>query len=246
MNYLITKKQFVFDMVDEIVNVARAVHYEISYLNHVSKSDVISESSFKYPAVEWLERKGNGEFVLFEKAHPVFLSRKYDIRWGRESSPSYLEMKYVKKDTAGKTEQQRYFNDLLRLAHILLFNQKARAFFLACGEIENWTPCFQYLGMKAPIGNVPVVPYREGGKAEAKAVEGVYSQWFSFDSSDSCRTIDSDQYKDFYTAFMEEYKFRNKSLNHLDRIEFKTSLEWISEINSLYSPCVTAAWEITL
>ena len=233
-------------MVDEIVNVARAVHYEISYLNHVSKSDVISESSFKYPAVEWLERKGNGEIVLFEKAHPVFLSRKYDIRWGTESSPCYMEMKYVKKDTASKTEQQRYFNDLMRLAHIQLLNQDARVFFLACGEIENWTPCFQYLGLKAPAGDVPLEPYQEGGKTETKEVEGVYSQWFSFDSSDSSRTIDTDQNKDFYTAFREEYKFRDKSLNHLDRIEFKTSLKWISEINSMLSPCVTAAWEIAI
>lgn len=246
MNSHITKKRLILDMIDEIVNVARAVHYEISYLNHVSKSDVISESSFKYPAVEWLERKGDEEKVFFEKAHPVFLSRKYDIRWGKEPSPCYLEMKYVKADTAGKTEQQRYFNDLLRLAHILLHNRKARVFFLACGEIENWNPCFQYLGVKVPTGDVPSVPYQGGQTKDAKKVDGVYSQWLSFDSSDPIRPVDSNQYNDFYTTFKNEYQFRVKESHHPEKMEFKTNLKWISEINSMLSPCVTAAWEILI
>lgn len=233
-------------MIEEIVEVARAVQYEMSYLNHVSKSDVLSESSFKYPAVEWLERKGGKEKVFFEKAHLLFKYRKTDISWKDGNIQNVIEMKYVKADTADKTEQQRYFNDLLRLAHIIIEDSHANAYFLACGQTEYWKPCFQNFGMEAPTGVVPIISYDDEKKREKTTVNGVYSQWFSFDNSDPTRVIDTNSFSEFYGQFVSDYKFKMSTKNHPDRMVIKTELLWISEVDSMQNPCATAVWRITL
>lgn len=228
---------------EEIVDVARAVHYEMSYLSHVSKSDVVSESSFKYPAVEWLERKGGKDKVYFEKAHPVFYRRKTDISWFEDKKANYIELKFVKKETAGESEQQRYFDDLLRLCHIKMLNPHSNVYFIACGQTTNWKQCFQNLGIEAPAEAVPIVPYTEKAKTEVKT-NGAYSKWFSFDGSDIGKDIDTKEFQKNYDTFTENYKFREES-KHPDGLVLRTTLLWISE-ESMFSSCSTAVWKVDL
>lgn len=233
-------------MVGEIIEVARAVQFEMSYLTHVSKSDVLSESSFKYPAVEWLERKGGKEKVFFETAHPIFSRKRTDISWEDGSYSNFIEMKYVKKETAAPSEQQRYFNDLLRLAYIVMTIPQSKAYFLACGQAENWKPCFQNLGIAPPTGKVPVVPRVDGEGNTKMSVNGIYSKWFSFEGSDPTKIINTNEYLEFYSHFVKNYNFREGVTVHFDHIVIKTTLQWISEIDSLLSPCATAVWKISV
>ena len=233
-------------MADDVLNVARAVHYEMSFLNHVSKSEVLSESAFKYPAVEWLERKGGKNEVLFEKGHPVFYKRRTDISWLEDKVWSYIEMKFVKGDTAGETEQQRYFDDLLRLIHILMRNAYALCYFLACGKTDNWMDCFQNLGIKSPKGKVPNQTYQDVNEKREKIVDGNYAKWFSFNSSDSVREIDTKNFPTLYDSFCNRYKFKDATEKHPERIVLFTKLHWISEVKGFQSPCSTALWQVEL
>lgn len=233
-------------MIDDIVNISRAVHYEMSYLNHVSKSKVLSESSFKYPAVEWLERQESKGEILFEQRHPVFYRRKTDISWWEDDAFFCVEMKYVKEATAGEAEQQRYFDDLLRLTHILLNTPSAHVCFLACGQAVNWMQCFQNLGAEAPLGNMPAEPYVDDKQKKIVKVHGIYSHWFSFDGDNPTKEVSTTENQDKYKTFVCNYKFREDGRQHPEGVQFRTTLRWISEVYSMLSPCATAAWEVSL
>lgn len=229
----------------DIVGMARAVHYDTSYLYHVSKNDVLSESSFKYPALEWLERQCENVKVGFEKSHPLFSRRRVDIKWELSKVNYFLEMKYAKKETADKSEQQRFFNDIFRLASIAKNMPESQCYFLVSGNSINWMQCFQNIEATLP-SNSQIKQYpTEKRNVSVKTVvsSGIYSEWLSFDMENTERTIRT--YKnDFYKSFKKDYSFRDKSMKHARSLTVGTRLLWISEQESLENSCMTAVWKV--
>lgn len=232
-----------------VINMARAVHYQLSYINTVSRTDVLAESYFKLPAIDYIERHPNlGYNVFLEYPHPVFKYRRIDISWGKgkaEAPSSFMEMKFVKAETAGISEQQRFYNDLARLAAILAIRDKTHCFFLASGLKLNWEECF--INTYKPDQTTTETRTTKSGKKKKnnRKVKSIYQKWFSFDSKNPGKIISIKKNNCWNKAFLDEYETReetNKCI--LNRI--KTRLLWISEAdsNSLQDNTMTAIWEI--
>ena len=229
----------------DIVGIARAVHYDTSYLYHVSKNDVLSESSFKYPALEWLERQCENVKVGFEESHPLFSRRRVDIKWELNNVNCFLEMKYAKKETADKSEQQRFFNDIFRLASIAKNMTGSQCYFLVSGNSINWMQCFQNLEAISS-GDYQIKQYPTEKQIDSDKTivsSGIYSEWLSFDMANPERTIRS--YKNgFYKSFKKDYSFKDKSIKHENKITVGTKLLWISKQDLLENSCMTAVWMV--
>lgn len=57
-----------------IQQLASAIHHRLSYVSLCTNSNLLAESSVRYPFVEFLERK-YGATVQLEKQHDVFSNR---------------------------------------------------------------------------------------------------------------------------------------------------------------------------
>ena len=64
-----------------IDGVAKAIHHNLSYLQTVAITDLLAESCFRNPAIEYLERKAGIPFISMEHRHPVFKSKRIDLAW---------------------------------------------------------------------------------------------------------------------------------------------------------------------
>ena len=56
----------------ELKLMADIILHNLSYLNGVSRTSVISESAIKYPLIEYAERRLNVAKVLLEYSHPIY------------------------------------------------------------------------------------------------------------------------------------------------------------------------------
>lgn len=102
------------------VRATYCLHYWLCYVAKASDNDkLIAESALKYPFVESLERH-NAKNVKLEDCHPLFKKRRIDVSFDKEEKESsngkvYVEFKFVREDAKSTNEQQRYFNDIVRL-----------------------------------------------------------------------------------------------------------------------------------
>ena len=147
---------------EQLQGIVDALHYWLSYINIVAKSDVLLESSIRYALCEYIERQMQVECVLEVKS-PCFNRRSIDFVWNRgrrgnedklkhkkenaiivDSKDCYiLECKYARDATNSENERQRIFNDLCRLYKVKKEYPKAHALFLMAGESEQFNNKFQ-------------------------------------------------------------------------------------------------------
>lgn len=246
---------------DIIVGVARAIHHNMSYLQTVSVTDVMAESCFRNPAIEFLERRHNSEeFKIFlEQVHPVFKSKRIDLAWGKGIDKkdkivmptTFLEMKYVKEETADGSEIQRYFNDLTRLA-ILCSNFDANSnkdyncYFLASGNWLYWNTCFKQFSDKNKKDFIS--PVKVNAERKSDLISSDYSNWLSFNLMDYERIIHTSDYKSpYFDEFCEHYVLRSSDAkpDPNQNFSFRTQLLWLSESEpELTNATVTGLWKI--
>lgn len=164
-----------FQFTDEVTVMtllATSVHHWLSYVDKVSRTNLLLESSLRYAISEFVERKMH-ETCLLEQKHPHFPSRPIDFMWSIQKldlcldesnnlkvlcedgtqneaidkilEDGYvLECKYASAATNGAHERQRIFNDLCRLYYVLEHYPNAHAMFMMAGEISDFESHFQY------------------------------------------------------------------------------------------------------
>lgn len=225
--------------------ISRIVHYRSSSLVDISNTEnILSESFFKYPIIEYLERNLCSRIDL-EKKHPNFKYRRIDIFWEKDSIKNYMELKCVKTRTPD--ELQRYFNDLLRLYYIFKSSkgEKINCYFLASGKSDDWNFCFKNYRIDISE-SYKQKEYSSDNKEETKESENaIYSNWFSFDIEEPEKIITKNNTESFYKEFKDEYKFSQENISFENDFKFKTRLLWINE-NSFRDPCSTAMWKIEI
>lgn len=148
---------------------AESVHHWLSYVAHVSRADLLLESSLRFSIGEFIERKWREECLL-ERPHPHFPSRPVDFIWSVDSlkiiytedgpkvltpegekdavneiykSGYVMECKYVSPQTNGMRDKQRIFNDLCRLYYVLGTYPKAHTVFMMAGDTIDFVKHFQ-------------------------------------------------------------------------------------------------------
>lgn len=112
----------------EFDGIAEIIYYWLNYHNTVSKSNVLIESSIRYPLTEYLERRLGTE-VYLEEPHPIFSGLHYDFKYKCGNIQRNIELKYLHDYSNRSAEFKRYFDDLVRLAVLKGINC-----FVLCGE----------------------------------------------------------------------------------------------------------------
>ncbi len=231
---------------------ATAIMWWLSYTSAVGRNYVLSESSIKYPASEYLERLNIDEIVL-EYSHPKLSRKRFDLFFSKNSKEkAVFEFKYIKNgSTRTQDEKQRIFNDLMRL--YLFLDAEHKAYFLICGNQSDFIKDFQKI--KSNQTNY-IEPKFKNLLPDTIVPEGFYTKWFSFDADQPNKTIDLNdtltEYKDIYDLFFKEYagQHLSKTKENLQKPEkLMTSLVFlsgnVSQPTGLFQPSKIGVWEIS-
>lgn len=136
----------------DVIKASTSTYFWLSYLQATSNCNIIAESSIKYPFVEFLERNGY-EKIQLETHHPCFNTRYLDLFCGNVSDDNiaildedallYIEFKFVRPDTRNGKEQQRIFDDLMRLFQVKKKHPDTLCYFMITGEATLYESCFK-------------------------------------------------------------------------------------------------------
>lgn len=180
----------------ELNNIARVVSLYQEYLSTVSSPFFkLYEETIKYPLMEYIERRAFGPVLVeTEVNHPVFKSKKIDLKLKVNTITYYFEFKYV-RDTYASSIKQSFFNDLVRL-HYLSIKRNCRSFFLVAGDLQAFNSALKKekpngLNMNPSNSNPSSIPS---------------FKWLLFDEGvkGDCDVRDSSRlYKNFQKAYSE-------------------------------------------
>lgn len=174
------------------IETMKAIFYWLNYQKSISTSNLLCESYMKIPLAECLERKLKAQ-VMTEVPHPCFSSRNIDLAYHNAigNRKGYIELKYVRKNTAYSSEHQRIMNDLFRLYLTGKEKPNTTNYFVVAGEADVFDSCFKNTG---------------------------FAEFFPWDDDESARSTD---YQNYWIEFCKEYEFENKpdSLNDF-KVEF--------------------------
>ena len=173
-----------------------AVCYWLGYQYKIGRQGLMHEASLRYPIADTITANGiQIEKIVLEKPHPIFENKYIDLvildnvvenletENNGDNLKEIYEFKLAKIQTRYATEQQRIFDDIVRLAYHHLWGDK-ECYFLMCGEYDDFKTHFVSQKSKITIN---------GGKLQALAnqpmttesiqewkPEGMYEEWFGF------------------------------------------------------------------
>lgn len=135
-----------------------------NYIIDVNRINILNESSIKYAISELLEviktdqkvnsksrapMYGNMPSILnykFEFTHPIFSDRSIDLQIEgsySEENYSFMEFKFVTKESTQSDKLQLYANDIFRLYALAKDTDKSvSTYFLAIGEMDIYKEVF--------------------------------------------------------------------------------------------------------
>lgn len=187
-----------------------SIFYWMNYFCNVSKSDILLESSIRFPLTEYLERKFNADVTL-EVPHPKFKNKfidfKYVLKEAKDKS-GYIELKFLKRGMGSKDVRQRIFDDIIRLA---VLDENVTNYFIICGRRDFFNGRFRRIVRPFERERIPCSK-RDGSKMKPF---GVYSEWFPFEYSET-KTIDL--HSDLNKEYIEEF---NNNYNEMRKIPIK-------------------------
>lgn len=181
-------------LADAIISIEtlKAIYYWLNYQKTISSSNLLCESYMKIPIVECLERKMKAQ-VETEINHPCFSTRLIDLSYHNAIGDrrGFIELKYVRKNTAYSSERKRIMNDLFRLYLAGKDKKFTTNYFIIAGEAEVFDTCFK---------------------------ETEFADFFPWDYDEASKCKD---YKDYLNTFCKKYKYNEEpSLLKDMKIEF--------------------------
>lgn len=235
----------------EILNAALSTYNWLGYLGKSTDcSDLLAESSLKYPFIECLERH-NVKDIHLEVLHPLFPRKRIDVCIVPETNntvdfssdtPICVEFKFVREDTGSKEEFQRYFNDLLRLAYLKQCYQSTTCYFMVYGSSILFKGNFMCAYKKPNQKTKEIV-----GSKHQYSHKSKYHDLLSFSPLKKIKEIClcKKKFTNYLSVFDEEYLNKSRpniSLNPLSR--FTTKLIYLSKDQN-YNSFSMGIWEVT-
>lgn len=230
-----------------IQQLASAIHHWLSYVSLCTNSNLLAESSVRYPFVEFLERKC-GSAVNLEGQLEGFSDRHIDFCFKNGSDPLFVEIKYASKNTRSTAEKQRVFNDLVRLSLMIKKNANARGFFIMCGETQSFTVNFKRIidGRKVKKNQL-----RQDGGDTNNEVEpqGDYARlWFKFGQDEEMPIyLDGEDNANYKKMFLKEYYGKDATVKDLSFKQIKTKrMAYLPTQKQVSQSQTVAIWEVTV
>lgn len=210
----------------QLAQMAQAVYLNLSYLESVSNTKLLAESSIKYPLVEFAERRMKAKKIELEYPHPSYERRRCDLMIEDSYDKNVFEFKYIRDVT--HNEFQDYFDDFLRLHNLHELGYKS--YFVVCGNSLLFNKEFR---------NTKTVS-KVLGTSKGRP-SGVFSKCLSFSVKKKCKYIDTSKFDRNYNVFTSDYKLRAAGAVHPIRQSFETRLVFLKYGDA---PQSIGIWEI--
>ena len=235
-----------------IIKAALSTYNWLGYLGNATDcTDLIAESSLKYPFVECLERN-HVDNIHLEVGHPIFQRKRIDICIVPETNgiikfsigiPICVEFKFVHEDTDSKKERQRYFNDLLRLSYLKQYYKSAVCYFIVYGSSFLFNGKFRKTYKKPQQKTTDIVKTKSTYSCKSK-----YHDFLSFSSQNiKIVHLSNKKFTDYISVFNEEYLEQTSQNVDLSNIELRlaTKLVYLYKSSS-GNPYSMGIWEVTI
>ncbi|MBQ6722963.1 MAG: hypothetical protein IJQ84_00400 [Paludibacteraceae bacterium] len=150
-----------------LTELAKTVYYWLNYINSVSRTELLLESSLRYPISEFTERRLHQNCFL-EIQHPHFETRPMDFVWLENVNIAnfdpkifckgafVMECKCAAYGMNTPHQRQEIFDDLCRLYFVLNNCPTAHALFMMAGEKKPFTKQFEKSQTRTPASNITV------------------------------------------------------------------------------------------
>jgi hypothetical protein len=253
------------------MHLGEAIYSWLNYISYISDSNVLAESSIRYPLAEFIERRLHRPVTL-EFYHPcvpqperghkkcidfVFsklendndIENTFENKIGEERV--YIELKYINEDFQYSNEKQRVFNDLVRLA--LVSSETNDCYFILCGGNEDF--CQFVKG--SPEVKKGKVPTYNGMATPTKEIRSDYAQWLYLEKTgenEAIMTIDSNSVKsikgtkNYREGFDNEYNHKKDKSNVKNPVEIPktiyTKRVYISDNSGVSQKMMVAIWKV--
>jgi hypothetical protein len=221
-----------------------ATSYWLSYQDKIGRSFMIKESSLKYPFADYLTGlKIPIDDIKLEHLHPDLKKRNLDLVTIDPSSPTSLnsgvEFKVASSSTKYEPEQQRIFNDLMRV-YLLTANYGTSGYFVVFGKQADYIQFFRSIESSRPTRSNASIP----------DPKGFYTKWFGFKKGETVKFDVSGEidftYKDLYHKFSAKYKSNGTGKSIALPKEITTKCLAHSTISNKYSvPYVGGIWSVS-
>lgn len=179
----------------EIQQLAQSIYHWLNYVDSVSKSQLLLESSVRYPLAEYVERQVQAKVTL-EDPHPRFDGHFLDFVYKKNKGLRNIELKYLHEFSNDTSERQRIFNDLIRLAVL-----KAKGFFVLCGNKLDFNNIIAYIPESLNGKNMP------DGRTVRFKRRNDFSKWLPLEYSKEPITIHTASFPKYIRRFEKYYGF---------------------------------------
>jgi hypothetical protein len=245
------------------MHVGAAVHNWANYVSTVQRGYVLAENSIIYPVSELVGTQSDE--VYMDLKHPDLVGKRIDLRFITDfidgSCECGMEFKYARStNTGGESEQQRIFNDLVRLKLFVDSKKGRRGYFLMCGEKYDFLSAFQGIVLSTSRDELGL-PIEQDNVAEVDLSSlkptGIYAQWFKFNKNDNDGETDFFLFdtsvvpNKLYQGFRDSYEKKFESgmtMPSLCQTKLKTRLLFISDYDytpGMSKPMRVGVWEIS-
>ena len=213
-----------------------AISHWLGFQEKIGRSFMMNEDALKYPLSDYLVNEGNIDIkaVNLERPHPNFSSRRVDLTildTVTQQPDNLFELKLATSYTREKKENQRIFNDIIRLYFAsLVANEKC--YFIITGKSANFQRDFQDFPSN---------------------VNGFYKKWFSFTKGQTLTfnvATETDPiylgiYQTFQTKYGTNYQGTGTTILNLPNT-ITTKCEFVTAAYKKQSvPYMTGIWSIT-
>lgn len=204
-----------------------AICYWLGYQFKIGRQQLVHEASLRYPISDALTATAlSVDQIELEKLHPVFKSKKIDLVTYKDTKSKasnnlceIYEFKLAKAatDKKGKSEHQRVFNDVVRLAYIHK-QMNLDCYFLMCGKKDDFAAFFvrQKTNTKVTAGAKQTMSQNKISQKKKSdemvwESEGLYKNWFDFKYGGVKNVIfnqSATNVKSMLDKFQSKYKIR--------------------------------------
>ena len=219
---------------NQIQMMARSVDLNLSFLNSISSSVNILESSIQFPLLECMERRFHFKEIILEYPHPVFQNKRCDLFWNDGTDRCLLEMKYNK----GNNNKKEILKDLVR--QYFTVEKGFCAYFMFCSQSYESTEQNALLDNRDVL-NATINHQRTGDHARIPQFD-----WLSVDMNNPECTVNLSYKKDkLYEYLSNKYDFIESNQKFPEDITFQTKLVCqILPTNDFSLSHYVGVWEI--
>ena len=218
----------------KIDSMGGAIAHWLGFQEKIGRSFMMNEDAIKYPLADYLVNDGgfNLDVIELQHAHPNFSKRLIDLTILDSPKSSIIknafELKLAKPETRQAKEQQRIFNDIIRM-HLARKSSTEECYFIITGKSVYFERDFKNFEINS---------------------EKFYHKWFSFvknkDHKFLVKTETETIYKNIYAEFKNKYK--DNYIGAGGTLDLPSSITtrciFVTAFKAQLVPYMTAIWSV--